>query len=213
MKIKKILALIVFIIIAGSGISLVLKANIGVGAWDALATVGANLFNIKIGTVGIILNISCVFFQIVLLRKDFKLMQLLQIIISFALGSIINFVLYDLLGGFNVEANYLLQMTLFIVGIVVCSFAVAAIMVLDIITLPLEGACSAVSSITKKSFPVLRQLVDVISIVIVLIATFTLNLDPIIREGTILAMLVFGPLLGIFMKVHKNIFKKMNLID
>ena len=44
-----------------------------------------------------ILNIACVFGQMIILRKEFKLIQILQIPFCILLGIVINYVLYDIL--------------------------------------------------------------------------------------------------------------------
>lgn len=210
--VKRSIVLIFFVTMVSVGCALTLKASIGVGAWDALAQTGSEMFSIPVGTVGMIFNFMCIFIQIIVLRKDFKIIQLLQIPVSILLGSMINFILYDVFGDF-VISNYIMQIILLIVGCITSAFAVAAVMVLDVVTFALEGACMAVSNVTHKKFHVLRQLVDVICIIVILIVAFSLDLPLAVREGTIIGMLLFGPLMGIFMKILKPIFKKIKLVE
>lgn len=212
MKIKRIMALLLGIITVGCACAVTLKAAIGVGAWDALSQTTSELTAIEVGTCGIIFNIACVLVQIVVLRKDFKKVQLLQIPLSILLGVVINFVLYDVLGNITISA-YWMNVILLICGYLISSFAVAAVMVLDIITFALEGACMAVSKTSGKKFHVLRQGVDVVAVIICLTISFSLNLPLAVREGTIIGVLLFGPLLGIFMKILKPIFKKYKLVE
>ena len=209
---KRVIALVFFVTMVSFGCALTLKAGIGVGAWDALAQTGSEILLIPVGTVGMIFNFMCILIQVIVLRKDFKIIQLLQIPVSILLGVIINFVLYDIFGNFIVD-EYIVQVLLLILGYLICSFAVAAVMVLDVVTFALEGACMAVSKVTNKKFHVLRQLVDIICVVIILIVAFALDLPLAIREGTIIGMLLFGPLMGIFMKLLKPIFKKIHLVE
>lgn len=212
MKIKKVMVLLLGIIIVGCACALTLKAAIGVGAWDALSQTTSQLTTIEVGTCGMIFNISCVFIQVLVLKKDFKKIQLFQIPLSIILGFVINFVLYDVLGNITID-GYWVNVALLIFGYLISSFAVAAVMVLDIVTFALEGACMAVSKVTGKKFHILRQGVDVIAISICLILSFSLDLPLAIREGTIIGMFLFGPLLGIFMRLLKPIFKKYKLVE
>lgn len=212
MKIKRILVLLMGIIIVGCACAITLKAAIGVGAWDALSQTTSELTAIEVGTCGIIFNTLCVFVQIFVLKKEFKKMQLCQIPLSILLGFVINFILYDVLGNIVIE-EYWISVVLLILGYLISAFAVAMVMVLDIVTFALEGACMAVSKVTGKKFHVLRQSVDVMAVIICLIVAFSFQLPLAVREGTVIGMLIFGPLLGIFMKILKPIFKKHDLID
>lgn len=210
--IKRILAVIFSVTMVSVGCALTLKAAIGVGAWDALSQTGSEIFSIPVGTVGMICNFICIAIQIILLKNNFKKIQLLQIPLSILLGTIINFVLYDVFSSFVVD-TYIMQIGLLILGYIVCAFFVGAVMVLDLVTFALESACMAVSNITGKKFHVLRQTVDVVCVIVVFILAFSLDVPLAIREGTIIGMLIFGPLMGIFMKILKPIFKKLDLLE
>ena len=97
LQIKKYFMIIFSFMIVGIGFAFTLKANVGVGAWDALSASLNSLTGIEVGTLGMILNIVCVLGQIIILRKDFKMIQFLQIPLSVLLGIVINYVLYDIL--------------------------------------------------------------------------------------------------------------------
>lgn len=94
---KRYLALIVIVACTGFACALALKAAVGVGAWDAFAQALSDLLNIKVGTMGMVLNCSCILGQILILRKKFRPIQLLQVVVSVVLGNVVNLVLYDVL--------------------------------------------------------------------------------------------------------------------
>jgi uncharacterized membrane protein YczE len=210
--VKKYCLLVVLITFTGVGVAISLKASIGVGAWDAMTQSIAYLSGIKIGTIGIILNCLCVLGQVLLLRKNFKPLQLLQVPVSILLGIVVNFFLYDVLSCFSWE-NYILRFILFILAVLLIAFSVSAVMVLNIVTFAVEGFCMALSKKINKDFSRIRQGADIFSIVVSLIITFGLSQMLTLREGTIIGMLIFGPLLGIFMKFLIPIFKKLHLIE
>lgn len=209
---RRIVVLVFGVIIVGCSSALTLKAAIGVGAWDALAQTGSDVMGIEVGTVGMCFNFLCILVQMVVLRKDFKIIQFLQIPVSILLGIIINFMLYQVYNNFIVT-EYWINVVLLILGYIICAFAVGIVMVLDIVTFALEGACMAVSKVSGKKFHVLRQGVDVISVLLVMIIVLVTGVTLAVREGTIIGVLLFGPMMGIFMKLQKPIFKKLNLID
>lgn len=157
-------------------------------------------------------NFLCIFVQVAILRRKFKPIQLLQIPVCILLGLIVNFMLYEVYSNFTIN-TYWMNVGLLILGYIVSAFAVGMVMVLDIVTFALEGACMAVSGVTGKKFHVLRQGVDVVSILLVIIIVIITDVPLAVREGTIIGMFLFGPMMGIFMKLQKPVFKKFGLID
>lgn len=209
---KRILLLSFLVIIVGIGASLTLKVAIGVGAWDALAQSLSFLSGVKVGTIGMILNTSCVLGQWILLRKNFKIRYLLQVPVVILIGVVINFIFYDVLGSITID-SYFMKLTLLLAALIILAFALACVMVLDVVTFPLEAFCMALAKKTKWKFPVVRQFADILSILMAALLTFSLALPLTLREGTIIGMLIFAPLMGYFMKKVQPIMKKYDLID
>lgn len=210
-QLKRITVSAIFMVLVGMGAAISLKAAIGVGAWDALAQSFSYFTGIKVGTVGMIFNSSCVLGQIILLRRNFRWIQLLQLPISIILGTIINFILYDALGTITID-SYFVNLLVLIAAMILVSMSVGAVMVLDVVTFALEGFCMAISTKIKPSFAKIRQGADVLSIVIILALTFAFSLPPSLREGTIINMLFFAPLMGFFMEKWRPLFKKLDLL-
>ncbi len=210
-NIKRYIALVILVSLAGCGAALSLKAAIGVSAWDALTQTFSDLIHIKVGTMGMILNCSCIVGQIIILKKDFKPIQLLQAVVSIILGSVINFMLYDVYT-FELTA-YWQNIALLILAYILMSMLVGAVMTLNIVTFALEGLCMALERITPFEFAKIRQAVDVISIILCFILSFALKLPLAVREGTVIGMIMFAPLMGQFMKIESKLFKKWDLID
>lgn len=204
MNIKKNIYFIILIVGISFGTTLAMKANIGVEAWDALAQSGSAITNIPVGTVLMILNITCVLIQWIILKKDFKLKHMLQIPLSIFIGYLVNYFYYDLFSNL-VVCNYFTRVLLLICGYAINAFVVAGIMMLDVVTFALEGACKAFSDKYHVSFPKFRQLMDVLLIAIVIVLSFTLNLDLYVREGTVIGMLTFGPMIGVFTKLLEKL--------
>lgn len=193
-------------IIVGIGFAFTLKANVGVGAWDALSASLYSLSGIEVGTVGMILNIGCVFGQMIILKKDFKLIQLLQIPLSVLLGLVINYVLYEILV-FPFD-SFIGGIVMYIVSTEICVIGVALIMVLDEVTFALEGFCDALTKVIPFQFPVVRQFADIVSFGIIVILTLVTQIPWSIGIGTIIGMVIFGPSLGVFMKLFQKVLVK-----
>jgi uncharacterized membrane protein YczE len=209
-EIKRYVAMLVLIMATGIGAAFSIKAAVGVGAWDAMTQTLGFLTGIKVGTVGMAINISCVAGQFLILRKDFRLKHFLQIPLSVFLGVVVNFVLYNILGDMTFD-SYAMRLAVLVSSYTLIAASVGAIMDLDVVTFALEGFCMAISGKTGMKFSHIRQLVDVICIALVLILVFTVKVPLTVREGTVIGMLMFGPLIGFFMKKSGSLFRKLNL--
>ncbi len=85
-------------------------------------------------------------------------------------------------------------------------------MILNLITFPLETVCMIVSEIYNKKFHNIRQYVDVISIILVLVICFLYKIKLPLRDGTIIGMFILGPLLGFFINLLEPAYLKYKLI-
>lgn len=209
--IKRLLFTSVCLILTGTGIAFGIKVSIGTRAWDAFALSTSLVLNLKVGTVAMFFNSSCVFIQLLVLKKDFKPIYLLQLGMAILLGIVVNIVLYDVLG--SVEfTNYLLRLVIYIGSIVITAVAIALIMAGGFLKLSVDAACEAIANKTNTKFAIVRQGLDVFSIVMATIISLLFSNSIPIREGTIIGMLLFGPLLGMFIPMFKPFVKKLGLV-
>ncbi|GEL66872.1 YczE/YyaS/YitT family protein [Marinilactibacillus psychrotolerans] len=198
-QVKRFSIMLISMVFVAFAASLTIKAAIGLAAWDAIAQSISHISTIQVGTIGMILNISCVIGQMILLKRAFPPRQLLQIPISILLGTLINYFYYTFFASLNLN-NYFFTLVIFLIGTVLASFAVSTVMVLNIITFPLEGFCMALAKRTNYRFAVIRQMVDILAVLFTLLLTFSLDVPMTAREGTVIGMLIFAPLMGFFIK-------------
>lgn len=209
--IKQIITLAAFVAVIGFGASLTMKAALGIGAYDALSMSLSKAFFIKVGTIGMCTNITCIIMQLIILKKKFKLMQFLQVGVSVLVGIAINFSFYNVLGGIAVS-NYILKLILLVTGYVICAIAVAVVMTINLVSMPLEGFCLVLADKFKLNFGRVRQAADIIFIAIVIIITLIFKTEITLREGTIIGMLIYGPMLHKFMNIIKPILVKFDVV-
>lgn len=208
--IKRFLAMLLCICIIGMGIALSIKAGIGLGPYDALSTTLSNISLIKVGTITIIINGTFILLQILLLGNNFNKFQYLQVIVIFVLGYVINIFYYNV---FTFEVNsYIQRVLLFILATAICGFAVGAIMNINVVYTALEGFLDALAIKTNGDFLKYRWVFDVIAVVMCLLLSYIFNSEYIIREGTIIALIIFSPILGVSMKFQYPYFKKWGLL-
>lgn len=179
--------------------ALTMKAAIGTYAcWDALSVNVSQLTGLKVANFSIIMNIGCVLLQILILGKDFQPIKLLQIPFVTLFGTLVNFFYYNVLT-FELT-NYLMRFVLCLISIVGVAFFLGFLTSLNLVTLSVETTCKVVSGRFTIDFAVLRVGIDVFCIAASILLSLIFGLTFTIREGTLLAMLLLGPLENVFMK-------------
>lgn len=191
------------LVIVGASAAACMRAAIGVGTWDALSLTLSGLAGVKVGTIGMILNGTCAVIEMIILRRDYKPIMLLQIVYSIVIGQVINLFYYNIFATLA-PANYFLRLLLFLGAIVVLAFGDALTMSSGMIGFPLEGACMLIGKKISREFAKVRQDVDWICLVLCLILFFFFHGELTVREGTVIWTVIFGPILGWFMKRLKK---------
>lgn len=208
---RKLLALLVSIGLDALGLSMMMKAGIGIGPWDSMSQSLSLITGIEVGTVGMLLNFACIAFQILILKRDFRKIQLLQIALSFVLGILINFFYYGVLGDV-VMLNYWMRLAFLLSGCVIVSFSVGAIMNIDLVTCAVEGACMAFSEKRHLVFYKVRLFLDFAVIIVSLAQALIFRSELTVREGTVITMLIFSPVMNVFMKIQAPLFTRLHIM-
>jgi uncharacterized membrane protein YczE len=207
---KKTVALMIGIIITAFGCSLTIKASVGLGAWDALALTVSNISCIKVGTIAIIFNSLCILGQLAIERKNFRIIQFMQFILVLIQGTFINFFVYTVFAGLRLS-SYPMRIILIVFAYCVIAFGVMVIMETRIVRNPLEGVCQVAADRLGKPMGRIRQLLDIFLIVLALLLAFLSRTDYTIREGTLICMLMFGPLLDVYKKPVRKILDRLGI--
>lgn len=194
------------------GTALTMKAAVGVGAFDALNQSLSYTLDIKVGHVLAVVQLTMVIVQLLILGRKASWRILLQIPLSTLFGQFINLFYYEIYAFIDVE-NYVIRLMMLIIGTLWVSFFIGAIMVLDLVTMPVESFGMILAESINKDFGKVRQIMDIIFIIISLALTFIFSLPYTFREGTIISAFLFGPGLSVFMPRIKTVFEKWNLID
>lgn len=209
-KIKKLLVTSIFVIIHAIGVALTLRAGVGVSSYDAFSQTLSNVFSIKVGTMGIIVNILFVSLQLILLRK-IKPLAFIQIVMALILGYVINFFYYDILV-FELS-TYFSRMAIFLIANVIIGFGVAGIMATGLLVYPSEGFSFELCKKYDLDFTKVRFILDVIMVVISISLTLIFKTELSLREGTIISVLTYTPLLVFFQKKLEPILAKIGITE
>lgn len=191
--------------------ALMLKAAIGTYAcWDALSVNISQLTGLKVANFSMIMNVSCVFLQFMLLTKEFQASKLLQIPFAVLFGTLVNFFYYNVLV-FDVH-SYALRFILCVISVVGVAFFLGFLTSLNLANISVETTCNIISGKYAVDYAFLRVGIDVICIVLSVALSFFFGLSFTIREGTVIAMLLLGPLEKQFMKLFRPISAKLECV-
>lgn len=182
-------------IVNALGLYFMIKSGLGQTAFVSLSRNFAHMTHIKEGSMIMIFNLSCTCINWMILKRNFKKIQLCQFGLSFLQGQTVNMLLYRIPVMKDLSpASYLHAIILLFTGILVASYGVAMIMNANLIKMPLEDLCMVISQLLKREFSQVRQWADILficlSIILILICGFDWST---LREGTWMCMLLFGP--------------------
>lgn len=181
------------------GVALCVRSNLGSSVISSLPYVMSLAGPISImpewtiGTYTIIMNFIFVVLQIIILRKDFDPFQLLQILIGFVFGWLIDFNMWltDFLQCTTIPAQVLTQLA----GCTVMGIGIAFEIKCGSLTMPGEGISIAVSQVSKKPFPKVKIIIDTILVMLAVTASYIFFgkwLWNVVGVGTMFAMVYVG---------------------
>lgn len=192
---------ILFIVITACGDALAFKGSIGVNPWEAVCQTLNYMTTIKVGTLMIVLNASMIIVETMLIKK-IKLIMLLQFIVSLLIGTIVNLIVYIFLGNL-ILSSYCSKFMMTIVGFVISATGNGLLMKCQLAPFPYEGMCEQLSLKINVDFAKLRKIFDIMCVVICIVVSFIGHYQLTIREGTIISMLIYSPIMGYVMKKSK----------
>jgi len=194
----KIVILIFCFVVCAAAQMLCLKAAIGVTpVWDAITSNLSEITGIKVGYFASALNIITILAWFILLGKDFKPIRLLSIIVAFGLGPLQNLFYYDI---YTFEfTTYAARLVFLILGNLALAIAAGFITHIDLVSFPLESLCYTLERKHHVNLKITRTLLDVICILVSVALSLIFHVSFKVREGTIISMLLVGPVIGFTM--------------
>ena len=204
--IKRYIFLLVGLFVNGLGVSFITKAGLGTSPITSIPYTLSLGFTPTVGMFTLVFNIFLVILQVILLRRNFQLQNLLQLPII-ALFSFFIDLTMSLLGFIQPE-TYLLKVISLVIGCLILGFGVFMEMVANVAMLPGEATVRAVSDVFSTDFGKTKIAFDSSMTVIAAILSFIMfkHLDGV-REGTIVAAILVGFIARLFKKYIGGIEK------
>lgn len=204
--IKRYIFLLAGLFVNGLGVSFITKAGLGTSPITSIPYTLSLGFTPTVGMFTLVFNIFLVILQVILLRRNFQLQNLLQLPII-ALFSFFIDLTMSLLGFIQPE-TYAMKVVSLIVGCLILGFGVFMEMVANVAMLPGEATVRAVSDVFSTDFGKTKIAFDSSMTVIAAILSFIMfrHLDGV-REGTIVAAILVGFIARLFKKYIGGIEK------
>ena len=178
------------------GIALSVKSNLGVSPVSSIPYTMTCVWGIEMGKATIIFHAVLVLIQILILRKRFKPINLLQVVVGIVFGYFTTFCNY--LATFLPSTdNIAMRIVLMLVSTVFIGVGIFFYLPADLIPLAGEGVMQAVSDVTKIEFSKVKIGFDcsmvIISVITCLICIHSLGS---VGVGTVIAAFLVGFNLG-----------------
>lgn len=181
------------------GVAVSVNSNLGVSPVNSLPYVVSQILKVPMGSCVTAIFCFYILLQILIQRRDFHPVNLLQILFSTLFGYFVDFA-KALVGDWAIP-TYPGQLAMLAISIVLIAMGVLLYMDAQLVPMPMEGLSSCIAKKLGKPFATMKTVVDclVVAIGLVLCLVFLGKPDGI-REGTIITAVVTGKLVGILKK-------------
>lgn len=184
------------------GVALSAKAGLGTTPISSLPYTLSCISPLSLGTYTFIANMAFLLLQVIILKREYKVSQLIQIPAIFVFSVIIDLWM-KLLGGIG-SLNYGLLLGLCISGCFFVAFGVYLQVKANAVMLPGDGLAKVIATKIKKEFGKIKIIFDSSLVGISIIVSLIVKNKLLgVREGTILAAFLVGSIIRFLTKrVH-----------
>ena len=201
-NLNRIIFYIIGLFLLALGSVLAIKSKLGVSPISSIPFSLTKVSNISLGVASTILFIFYVIIQMIILKRDFKKIQLLQIIFAVVFGQLVNF--FNIIININLE-NYFMRVILFILSFFITAMGVFLTITSNIVPVAPDGLTKVISTKVNKEFGKVKIYFDcvVVSLAVLILLFSGKNLDGI-GIGTLLSAILVGRIVIIINKMFKE---------
>lgn len=194
---KRYSLFILGLFVSAFGVSLITKAQLGTAPISSVPYTLSMGFPITMGTLIFLLNMLMIIGQLLLLKRKFQLVQLIQVPVSIMFGYFIDLTM-SLLSFLN-PATYLLKIEFLLAGCVILALGISMEVIANVVMLSGEAFVQAISVTFNKEFGRTKVVFDVTLIAAAsIISVFLFGELVGIGEGTMISALIVGLIVRFF---------------
>ncbi|MBW1605872.1 DUF6198 family protein [Lactobacillus sp. Sy-1] len=205
MKLSNIIIYLIGLNILAIGTVLFKSGRLGVSALVSVPQIISLLLPITLGQATTYFFIILIIIELLLIRK-IKLQILLQLVLAFIFGSLVDF--YGITLGMErlLPVNFTLKALVTLAAIVCTSVGIFMMVKMDLILIPPDGLVHVISGLSKRQFGMIKFCFDLSTIVISLVLSFVF-FDHIeaIGIGTVAAVLLVGQLINVWERLVRRV--------
>lgn len=200
---KAFVALLGFSIMA-FGIAFSIKAELGTSPISSVPYVTGQISGLTVGTTTIIMHCVFIALQIIILRRDYQLFQLTQLLVALVFGVLTDFAIFCV-QPVSVE-NYIGQWGLCLIGILLVGIGVSLEVKANFTMVAGEGLVLAISKTFHTKFGNTKIIFDITLVLIaVILSLIFLGTVEGVREGTLAAALFVGQVSKLCLKHYERL--------
>lgn len=200
------------LMVAAFGIVFAINSRLGITPISSFPFAVSTVSGIGIGVCFTAFLVICIILQIVLLRREYKWINLTQIIVATIFGFFVDLAIF-VVGDFSIP-TYAGQLLMLAISIVIVAFGIGLYLDAKLMLMPVEELTSVITQKLKTSFHRVKIAMDC-TLVAMAIATTLIFMSEIygVREGTVISAVAIGRLLPYCRKLNGMILRKMKLYD
>ncbi len=188
---RRIILLLLGMFLMALGIAALVSARVGTTPVSALPLVSGEIFGVSLGVATFFVNVVFVGCQILVLRRRFRAISLVQIPLVFLFGLFIDFNMHWV--GIFFGDSYPINLTLSVFSNIFLALGLIALLAADISMMPADGFVLALALTFKGNFGTLKIAFDVTTVIFSALLGFLVLGAPVgIREGTLISAFLVG---------------------
>ncbi|WP_453991605.1 YczE/YyaS/YitT family protein [Bacillus nitroreducens] len=195
---RRVLFFSIGLFILALGISLMIIADIGAGAWDALNVGLSASIGLTVGNWVIIVGCIVMLVNAILLKERPAFLAIGTIIL---IGFFVDFWLLIALDGWNFKGLFIKALVL-VVGIVVASLGIAIYLQAKFPLSPLDNLMLAISKRFKLKFGVSKTIAEATGLLLALLVGGPIGI------GTLVVTFAIGPIIQLFFPFFEKLMQK-----
>ena len=190
------------------GVAISVNSDLGVSPVNTLPYVVSLITGIPMGSCVTAIFCFYILLQAIILRREFQLVNLLQIVFSTIFGYFVDFAKL-LVGDFAIP-TYPGKLLMLAGSILIIAIGIVLYMDVQLVPMPMEGLSSCLAKKMGVPFPKMKTIIDSLVVLIgVLLGLLLLGRLDGIREGTIITAVITGKLVAVFKKYLTPIINRL----
>ena len=190
------------------GVAFSINSNLGVSPVNSLPYIISQVSGAAMSSCVIAVFSFYILLQVLILRREFKPVNLLQIVFSTIFGYFVDFAKW-VVGDFTLP-TYAGRLVMLGISIMVISVGVLLYIEANLVAMPMEGLSLSVAKKLGISFPNIKMIVDCIVVATSITISFVAFHSLVgIREGTVITAIVIGRIIALIRKPISPLIQKL----